>query len=132
EQGASTPILKNRNQASSEESEGEVARNFQTHLELLLKQRNGNLSPEEESTLRSFSPQGNARYASRVVTKREPIVEIDLELVSAKELYLVVTDAGDGASCDHADWADAHFVTAAGRISLTDLKWRKADTTYGS
>ncbi len=28
-----------------------------------------------------------------------------------KELRLVVTDAGDGIRCDHADWADAGFVT---------------------
>mgnify|MGYP001317609771 CR=1 FL=1 len=28
-----------------------------------------------------------------------------------KELRLVVTDAGDGIASDHADWADAGFIT---------------------
>jgi hypothetical protein len=27
-----------------------------------------------------------------------------------KELRLVVTDAGDGIACDHADWVDAGFL----------------------
>ena len=31
------------------------------------------------------------------------------------ELKLLVTDAGDGINCDHADWADAVFVSRSRR-----------------
>ncbi len=47
-------------------------------------------------------------------------------------MYLVVTDAGDGPSCDHADWADAHLMTASGKLQLTDTQVAKSRHTYGS
>lgn len=36
--------------------------------------------------------------------------ELDLDISGKDELKLVVTDAGDGITCDHADWADARIV----------------------
>lgn len=33
-----------------------------------------------------------------------------VDLTGAKELKLIVTDAGDGMACDHADWAEAVIV----------------------
>ncbi len=45
------------------------------------------------------------------------VCEVDLSGV--KLLKLQVTDAGDGMSWDHADWADAKFETAGGKISAT-------------
>ncbi|MBN2535645.1 MAG: NPCBM/NEW2 domain-containing protein [Spirochaetales bacterium] len=36
--------------------------------------------------------------------------EVDVDITDMDELKLVVTDAGDGISCDHADWADARVV----------------------
>ncbi|MDX9973182.1 MAG: NPCBM/NEW2 domain-containing protein, partial [FCB group bacterium] len=39
---------------------------------------------------------------------------ISVDLEKAKYLALVVTDAGDGNTFDHADWADAKFVLRSG------------------
>jgi hypothetical protein len=36
-----------------------------------------------------------------------PAKQVSVDLRGVKELVLVVTDAGDGINCDHADWADA-------------------------
>ncbi|MBI5093533.1 MAG: NPCBM/NEW2 domain-containing protein, partial [Candidatus Hydrogenedentes bacterium] len=43
-----------------------------------------------------------------------PAQPISVNLDGAKYLALIVTDGGDGISCDHADWADAHFTLKPG------------------
>ncbi len=59
-------------------------------------------------------------------------VDIDLELKGAKEIYLVVTDGGDGFGCDWADWMEPRFVDANGKeTKLTDLKWTAAQSGFG-
>jgi alpha-galactosidase len=35
---------------------------------------------------------------------------VSVPLDGVDELTLVVTDAGDGINCDHADWADARLI----------------------
>ena len=109
-----------------------AAQGLQRHLNLLLKQKNQSLTPEEVTELRQLVPAGNALYSSPIVRKSKPAVEIDVELGEARELHLVVTDAGDGASCDHADWADARIVTAAGELQLSELKWRSVNVSFGN
>jgi cytochrome c553 len=108
-----------------------VAERFQQRLERLLKQRDGTLSQEELAALQAETPEGNARYISPLVTKSAPLVEISVDLKGARELHLVVTDGGNGASCDHADWVEPRLVTAEGETKLTDLKWRSVTATYG-
>lgn len=50
----------------------------------------------------------------------------------AKELYLVVTDGGNGFGCDWADWAEPVLVSAFGKQSkLTDLTWSAASSQWG-
>lgn len=44
----------------------------------------------------------------------------DVDLTGAKTLVLEVTDAGDGNTYDHADWADAKFATAGGKITASE------------
>ena len=45
-----------------------------------------------------------------------------VDLTGAKELYLVVTDGGDGIGADWADWAEPTLITADGtKIKLSDL-----------
>jgi len=39
---------------------------------------------------------------------------VDVDLAGVKVLGLLVTDGGDGASYDHADWAEANIVVADG------------------
>ncbi|MFN9717932.1 MAG: DUF1549 domain-containing protein, partial [Planctomycetota bacterium] len=109
-----------------------VASEIQRHLQLLLKQKQGSLTAEEVTELRKLVPAGNAIWASGIIRKPQPSAEIDLDLAGAGELHLVVTNAGDGDSCDHADWAEARLVTADGELRLSDLKWRSVNATYGN
>jgi hypothetical protein len=74
---------------------------------------------------------GKPRYSSPPVTKLNPIVDIDIDLSGASELFLVITDAGDGKSCDHADWVLPRFITDDGEQRLTGLKWKSVNTGFG-
>ena len=58
-------------------------------------------------------------------------VEIDVDLRGARELYLVVTDGGDGYSCDWADWAEPRLVGDQGELRLTELTWKSASADWG-
>ncbi|WP_422927876.1 DUF1553 domain-containing protein [Singulisphaera sp. PoT] len=73
------------------------------------------------------------RSASRrVVTKADPVVEIDLDITGANRLFLVVSDGGDGQSCDWADWIEPKLVGPEGEKKLTELRWRSATSGSGS
>ena len=50
------------------------------------------------------------RYDSGVMTGTTASKNVSVSLTSATQLRLVVTEAGDGPSFDHADWADARVV----------------------
>ena len=55
---------------------------------------------------------GTSLFASGTLTPQDPWVNVDVALPQgAKLLKLVVGDAGDGIGCDHADWANAGFIT---------------------
>lgn len=77
--------------------------------------------------------ESKAVWKSKVLTRQTPghseVVSIDI--ISAKKLYLVVTDAGDGFSCDHADWLEPKLVGPGGEKKLTDLKWVSASSGWG-
>jgi hypothetical protein len=46
-------------------------------------------------------------YDSGVLTASSAVVDVDEDVEGVDDLTLIVTDAGDGAIYDHADWADA-------------------------
>jgi hypothetical protein len=52
-------------------------------------------------------------YDSGLVDNTTAPQPVDVELRDTRTITLVVTDAGDGISCDHADWALAAFMLAA-------------------
>lgn len=56
-------------------------------------------------------------YQSPVVTQSTDPILVELNVTDVDELKLVVTDAGDGTNCDHADWADPVLVPC---INCTD------------
>jgi hypothetical protein len=118
-------------QQSDQESEA-AAFAFEEYIQLLLRQRDGLLSPEEQSKLTQNAPAGNARYISPMVSRSSPTASIDVEIQGAKELFLVVNDGGNGPSCDHADWLEPKLITASGEIDLTERKWETVTATYGS
>ena len=56
---------------------------------------------------------------------------IDVDLKGAKDLYLVVTDGGDGYGADWVDWASPRLTGPKGELKLTDLKWKSGSTGWG-
>ncbi len=74
------------------------------------------------------------KFQSKVIDTQTPghAIEIDVDLTGAKELYLVVTDGGNGFTADWADWAEPRLVTAAGEKKLTELKWKSASAAWGN
>ncbi len=49
-------------------------------------------------------------YKSEILTFRDEAVSIDVEIPKGTEyIRLVTTDGGDGASADHALWANAEL-----------------------
>jgi hypothetical protein len=57
--------------------------------------------------------------------------QIALDIPDVKELKLIVTDAGDGQSCDQAAWGDARLLDADGKVTyLSDLEPVSAKQGY--
>ena len=53
---------------------------------------------------------GSKVFDSGTMRGRQAAKKISIPLDGAEELTLVVTDAGDGITCDHADWANARLI----------------------
>ena len=76
------------------------------------------------------NPDAKALFESPLVTAGSVAVKADLK--GAKELYLVVTDGGDGFQADWADWAEPVLLKADGtKLKLTDLKPKISETGWG-
>ena len=59
-------------------------------------------------------------------------VETQVDISAVQKLYLVCTDAGDGYSCDWADWANPTLIDEAGKEhDLTSLDWFVAESQWG-
>ncbi len=74
---------------------------------------------------------GPARYDSGLV-KKGRVVDIDVDITGAKTLHLVVTDAGNGRSCEWADWISPTLIGPKGETSLVRLPWTRARSGWGS
>ncbi len=81
-------------------------------------------------TVGDVSLPGEPVYRSNVVREGD-IAEIDVSVRDADRLYLVVRDAGDGKTCDWADWAQPRLVGPDGETRLTELDWAKGTVGYG-
>ena len=57
---------------------------------------------------------GKILWKSGVMTGGQAAIPVDVDLAGVKILGLRVTDGGDGASNDHADWADVRIITEVG------------------
>ena len=60
---------------------------------------------------------GAKRFDSGIMRMGNAAKAVDVPVVGAQELRLVVTDAGDGMSCDHADWAEAEVSGQRSEVS---------------
>lgn len=74
------------------------------------------------------------KFKSQVVTTSTPgnQVDVSVDLEGAKQLFLVVTDGGNGFACDWADWVEPKLVGPKGEKKLTDLKWKRASADWGN
>ena len=72
-------------------------------------------------------------YESKIITTRTPnhTVDIKAPIAGAKKLYLVVTDGGNGFSCDWANWVNPKLIGKQGEKSLVDLKWKSGSADWG-
>jgi putative membrane-bound dehydrogenase-like protein len=57
--------------------------------------------------------------------------DLDVALAGAKKLWLVVTDGGNGNSCDWADWIEPKLTTDRGEIALSSIPWTSAQAGWG-
>ena len=57
--------------------------------------------------------------------------KLEADIKGQKNLYLVVTDGGNGFGSDWADWAEPKLLGAKGEMKLTDLKWKVAKADWG-
>ncbi|MGB8168790.1 MAG: PVC-type heme-binding CxxCH protein, partial [Chthoniobacteraceae bacterium] len=90
--------------------------------------------PRQPKPAASAAPAGNP-VAKPVFTSalvHDKPVEIKADLKGAKELYLAVTDGGDGFVADWADWMEPLLVKADGsKIKLTELKPKSTKVGFG-
>ncbi len=58
-------------------------------------------------------------FSSPRITSATPghAVKVDVDISGAKQLYLVVADAGDGYTCDWADWIEPPCSATRGHSS---------------
>lgn len=73
-------------------------------------------------------------FRSSIIDTKTPShsVDIDVSLEGAKELFLVVTDGGNGFTADWADWAEPRLVLGDGsEKKLTEIEWKSAQSGWG-
>ncbi|MCB1095188.1 MAG: NPCBM/NEW2 domain-containing protein [Verrucomicrobiae bacterium] len=87
--------------------------------------------PEEERNER----RRNRRplFASSVINSATPgqAIDIDVDVTGSKNLYLIISDGGDGFSCDWADWVNPRIVVNGNEQALTEWKWKSAQSQWG-
>lgn len=73
-------------------------------------------------------------FQSKLISDKTPnhSVEIDVDVSQAKEMFLVVTDGGNGFGADWADWAEPRLVMAdSSEKKLTEIEWKSATSGWG-
>ncbi len=99
-----------------------------------LKEFNGKAPKQASSPSGKKAGTSKPLFAGKTLSTGMPghVMEITADLKGAKELHLLITDAGNGYSCDWADWVNPRLVDSAGKeTKLTSLKWVSASTDYG-
>ena len=65
---------------------------------------------EQGSVVFKVLVDGKQVFDSGVMRKHDPARNVSIPLKGAQEIRLVVTDAGDGITCDAANWAEAALI----------------------
>jgi len=88
---------------------------------------------QEKAPAQPATPaKGSASPIHRTGTFASGHRSFELDIQGAKELWLVVTDGGDGIGCDWANWAEPTLVGPGGVAKLTDLKWKDSSSGWGN
>ena len=75
-----------------------------------------------------------AAWSSPVISRdsNDKALSFGVSLIGSDHIYLIADDAGDGHSCDHADWLNMKLVDSDGnQTKLTDLQWTNATAGWG-
>jgi len=78
--------------------------------------------------------ESRAAWKSAVINSQTPgqSTSADVDITNASKLYLVVTDAGDGYNCDHADWIAPVIINGTDTVKLTSLTWVRATSGWNT
>jgi hypothetical protein len=77
---------------------------------------------------KSFKP-----FVTKVLKGGMEPLKISVPITGQKDLILVATVGGDGDSCDHATWANAKLIDAAGKVTWLDsIRPKKSQVGWGS
>lgn len=109
----------------------QVAQRFQERVQRGIQIRDGVVTQNLVKGDEAHQP-GSPRFVTPLVTKARPTAGIDVDIRGAKQLVLVVTDGGNGRSCDHADWIAPTLLGPQGELKLTELKWKKDEGDLGT
>jgi hypothetical protein len=69
---------------------------------------------KEASVVFKVLGDGRELFQSGVMRAETSAARVSVPLAGVRQLKLVVTDAGDGRNCDHADWAEAVLLAKPG------------------
>lgn len=110
-----------------------VAMEFQQSVQTLLNDRN-DMSTSNLVAVKPDEPlkPGSPRFVTPLVTKNRPTAQIDVDISNATQLFLVVSEGGNGNRCDHSDWLEPRLVGSSGELKLTDLKWKSVNGFGGA
>lgn len=92
--------------------------------------------PDDAVTQKSATnaAEGKLLASSKVITPNTTghSEKLKADIKGVKKLFLLVSDGGDGYSCDWADWIEP-TLTASGKqpLDLTTLNWKRAETQWG-
>jgi len=72
-------------------------------------------------------------WGSPLITTATPghAVDARVDIRGTRDLFLVVTDGGNGYACDWANWIDPVLVGDDGELSLLEVPWKRAEAGYG-
>lgn len=78
-------------------------------------------------------PKPRRLWASPVLTSATPgqAVETQIDIRGTRDLFLVVTDGGNGYACDWANWIDPVLIGESGAKSLLEIPWKQASAGFG-
>ncbi|MEM7305099.1 MAG: PVC-type heme-binding CxxCH protein [Planctomycetota bacterium] len=74
----------------------------------------------------------DAELAWTSEVRNEGLVDVEVDVAGVDVLWLVVTDGGNGNSCDWADWIAPRFEGSEGTVRLAETSWIEAEAGWGS